>query len=90
MKTVNALFLRHRLGEILQELETTKEPVLIRKGKEIKAALVPIDDFQKRFLDKLAEEKKREMKEKLRSLAAPRIGALDSLSTLQLLRKGNL
>lgn len=89
MKKVNALYLRHKLGEILQEMETTKEPVLISKGKEIKAALVPIQDFQRRFLDKQAEEKQKEMKEKLRKLAAPRIGAMDSVTVLQLLRRGN-
>ena len=90
MKTINALFLRHKLGEILQEMENTKEPVLISKGKEIKAALVPIEDFQKRFLDKLAEEERRKMKEKIRSLIAPRIGPMDSLNTLEDLRRGTL
>lgn len=90
MKTINALFLRHKLGEILQELEDTKEPVLIRKGKEIKAALVPIEDFQKRFLDKLAEEKRKELKDKIRSLAASRIGTMDRLHALQHLRCGKL
>jgi PHD/YefM family antitoxin component YafN of YafNO toxin-antitoxin module len=56
MKTINALCLRNNLGKVLQELEETKEPILVGKGGKVRAALVGIDDFQKRFVDKQEEE----------------------------------
>ena len=34
MKTVNALQIRNHLGQVLQELEETKEPVLVSKGRK--------------------------------------------------------
>jgi len=49
MKTVNALTIRNKLGEVLSYLEETHEPVLVTKGKKLRAALVPIDDFQDPF-----------------------------------------
>ena len=33
MKTVNALKIRNNLGEILDLLEKTKEPILVSKGR---------------------------------------------------------
>ena len=40
MKTVNALKIRNNLGEILDLLEKTKEPILVSKGREIRAVLI--------------------------------------------------
>ena len=90
MKTVNALYMRHKLGEVFDYLAEAGEPVLISKGKEIKAALVTIEDFNRRFVDKLAEEKKQEMLERIHSHAARRIGDKDSAEVLRHLREGDL
>ncbi|HEC31696.1 MAG TPA: type II toxin-antitoxin system Phd/YefM family antitoxin, partial [Deltaproteobacteria bacterium] len=60
METVNALKVRNNLGKILDRLEKTKEPILISKGRKIRAVLVTPEDFERRFLDvKVREDKKR-------------------------------
>ena len=60
METVNALKVRNNLGEILDRLSATGEPILVSKGKELRAVLVTPQDFEKRFLDyRVKEDKKR-------------------------------
>jgi prevent-host-death family protein len=86
MKTINALKLRNNLGKVLQELGETKEPVLVSKGGKVAAALVGIEDFQKRFVDKQAEEEKEQWLKRLRSLQAPRNGSIASLDLLRAAR----
>jgi prevent-host-death family protein len=86
MKTINALSLRNHLGTVLQEIEGNKEPVLVTKGGKVIAALVGIDDFKKRFLDRQAEEEKRKWMEGLHELVAPRIGDQTALGALRALR----
>ncbi len=86
MKTVNALTIRNNLGKILQELEETGEPVLVSKGRRIRGALISVEDFQARFIDKQAEEEKENWLKKLKDLSAPRSGNLTSLDALRELR----
>lgn len=86
MKTINALKVRNNLGKVLQELEETKEPVLVSKGGKVQAALITIEDFQKRFVDKQAEEEKEKWLRRLDELRAPRRGSVSSLDTLRELR----
>ena len=75
MKTVNALSLRNNLGAVLDEIEQTKEPILVSKGRKLRAALISIEDFQKRFIDKQAEEEREIWLRKLQGLLAPRSAA---------------
>ncbi len=86
MKRVNALTLRNNLGRVLQELEATKEPVLVSKRGEVKAALVTIEDFRKHFVDRQAQEAKDAWLRRLESLRAPRIGDVTSVQALRELR----
>jgi PHD/YefM family antitoxin component YafN of YafNO toxin-antitoxin module len=86
MKTVNALQVRNQLGKVLQELEETKEPILLSKGRKVRAALITIEDFQRRFLDRQAEEAREKWRDALRELRAPRVGSRSSLDTLRALR----
>jgi PHD/YefM family antitoxin component YafN of YafNO toxin-antitoxin module len=51
MEEVNALAVRNKLGEILDRLEKKGEPILISKGRKIKAVLVTPSQFERRFLD---------------------------------------
>ncbi len=88
MKTVNALAVRNRLGEILEALERTGEPVLVSKGKRVRAALITIEDFQRRFLDKQAEERREELLARIRGLRRHRVGDRDSVEVLRELREG--
>ena len=86
MKTVNALTIRNRLGEVLEQLEQTQEPILISKGREIRAALIPINEFKTRFIDRLAEEERQERKKQILELRGNRIGKTESLEVLRTLR----
>ena len=51
MEEINALKLRNNLGEILDRLRDKGEPILISKGKKLRAVLVTPEQFEKRFLD---------------------------------------
>jgi PHD/YefM family antitoxin component YafN of YafNO toxin-antitoxin module len=86
MKTVNALKVRNNFGEILDLLNKTGEPVLISKGNKLQAALITLDQFQKRFLDYQAEEKKQALLDAISSLQGNRIGEKESLEVLRELR----
>jgi len=86
MKEINALKLRNNLGKILDQLNKTGEPLLISKGGKAKAVLITPEQFEKRFLDYQAEEKKKEMLEKILALRADRIGDKDSVAILRELR----
>ena len=86
MKTINALTIRNNLGKVLQELEETREPVLVSKGRKVRAVLISIEDFQTRFIDKQAEAEKEQWMKKLDELRAPRVDSLTSLDALRHLR----
>lgn len=86
MKEVNALRLRNHLGEIIEELNMTGEPVLISKARKIRAVLITPDQYERRFLDYQADEKKKKMLSDIAALRADRIGAEDSVEILRELR----
>lgn len=86
MEEVNALKIRNHLGEVLDRLNQTGEPILISKGKQIKAVLVTPEDFQSRFLDVKAEEEKKHLFEAIKKLRKPRKKPLESTVLLRQLR----
>jgi prevent-host-death family protein len=86
MEKVNALKLRNNLGEILDRLTKTGEPVLISKGRETRAVLITPEDFERRFLDVKAKEEKDRLISLFKSLRRMRKGDADSLKILRQLR----
>ncbi|MBN2372290.1 type II toxin-antitoxin system Phd/YefM family antitoxin [bacterium] len=86
MKTVNALKIRNNLGEILDTLAKTKEPILISKGREIRAVLITPEQFKRRFLDFQAEERKKELFDTIKSNRLKTMEEKDSLTILRELR----
>ena len=86
MRTVNALKIRNHLGEVLSLLDKTGEPVLVSKGKEIRAVLITTEQFQRRFLDYQADEKKQELLATINKLKEKRLGKKNSISVLRELR----
>ena len=86
MKTVNALKIRNNLGEVLEMLARTSEPILISKGKEIKAVLITPEQFKKRFLDYQAEEQKKQLLEIIEGMKADSLETKDSVELLRELR----
>ena len=86
MKTVNALEIRNHLGAVLEELESEGEPILISKGRKVRAVLISIDDFEKRFVDKQAEEQRREFLQQMENLRSPNISGKPTLQILREMR----
>lgn len=58
MKRVNALKVRRAFGAILDQLERSGEPILVEKGREPRAVLVPLRLFRERFIDKTIHEER--------------------------------
>jgi PHD/YefM family antitoxin component YafN of YafNO toxin-antitoxin module len=86
MEKVNALKLRNNLGEVLDRLTKTGKPLLISKGREIRAVLITPEDFEKRFLDIQAKEEKERLLKLFKSLRRAKKGEADSLKLLRALR----
>jgi len=86
MKTVNALKIRNHLGEVLEELNKTGKPILVSKGRKIRAVLITPEQFKKRFLDYQAEEEKKHLLEIIKGAKAKRRGAKNSVEILRELR----
>lgn len=86
MKEVTALALRNRLGEILDQLKETGEPVLVSKGRKARAVMITPEQFEQRFLVYHAEEKKRELLAKIKASRSARIGRKTSVEVLRELR----
>jgi len=86
MEEVNALKIRNHLGEVLDQLTKTGEPILVSKGREIRAVLVTPEQFQRRFLDWQAEHERKVFLDRLKTLRASKKGTVGSLSTLRQLR----
>ena len=86
MEQVNALKLRNNLGEILDRLRDKGEPILVSKGRIIRAVLVTPEQFEKRFLDWQAEEQRKRFMDNVAQLKKKKKGRLDSLTVLRQLR----
>jgi PHD/YefM family antitoxin component YafN of YafNO toxin-antitoxin module len=86
MEEVNALTIRNKLGEILDRLEKKGEPILISKGRKIRAVLVTPAQFERRFLDCQAEEKKSLLLKAIKEMREKRTGKVSSLMALRTLR----
>lgn len=86
MEEVNALKIRNNLGEVLDRLNETGNPVFISKGRKIRAVLVTPEQFEKRFLDWQAEEQKKRFLEAAKLLRKGRKGKRSSLNVLRQLR----
>jgi PHD/YefM family antitoxin component YafN of YafNO toxin-antitoxin module len=84
MEEVNALKIRNNLGAILDRLNDKGEPILISKGRKIRAVLVTPEQFEKRFLDWQAKEEKKRLLEGIKRL---RKGKKESLSSMTVLRQ---
>ncbi len=86
MEEVNALKLRNNLGEILDRLRDKGEPILVSKGRKLRAVLVTPEQFEKRFLDYQTQEDKERLLNSLKRLRKRKQGKQNSLSLLRKLR----
>ncbi|MDQ7830160.1 MAG: type II toxin-antitoxin system Phd/YefM family antitoxin [Desulfovibrionaceae bacterium] len=86
METVNALTLRNRLGEVLERLARTGEPIAVSKGRVVQAVLVTPADFEKRFLEFQSREKQRALLARVRSLRQAGVSPEEGLAALREIR----
>ena len=86
MRTVNALEIRNRLGAVLDDLERTGEPIILSKGRRPRAVLISMDDFNRRFVDRQAEDRQKQLLERVMAARAPGVPGPDSLTVLRKLR----
>jgi PHD/YefM family antitoxin component YafN of YafNO toxin-antitoxin module len=86
MEVVNALKIRNNLGEILDLLNDKGEPILISKGRKIRAVLVTPEQFEKRFLDWQAKEERKRLLEGVKRLRRRKKESLSSMTVLRQLR----
>ena len=77
---------RNHFGEVLEGLKKSGEPILIEKRKKIEAVLISYEDFNDRFIDKQADEKKMKFMEQILSHAEPSLIEEDPVFTLRKLR----
>jgi len=86
MKIVNALKIRNNLGEVLDLLDKTGEPILVNKGRRLRAVLITPEQFKKRFLDYQAEEQRKHLLETIDSLKVNSLERKNSVAVLRELR----
>lgn len=86
MEEVNALTVRNHLGEILDRLNAKGEPILISKGRQIRAVLVTPEQFETRFVDWQAKKKQEEFLNNIKALREKKKKGSNSLDVLRRLR----
>jgi PHD/YefM family antitoxin component YafN of YafNO toxin-antitoxin module len=86
MEKVNALQLRQSLGKTLARLKKTGEPILVEKGRQPVAVLISLEEFQKRFVDFEADQRRRELVRKIRSADLPLPEGKSSLDLIREIR----
>ena len=86
MRTVNALKIRNNLGEILDLLNATGEPVLVSKGRKLSAVLITPEQFKRRFLDYQAKEQRVRLLGTIKDLRRDSLKKRGSVEVLRELR----
>ncbi len=66
MQKTNALKLRQSMRAILEHFKETGEPILLEKNREPAGVIISLEDYQKRFADRDADEKRVEIVERIK------------------------
>ncbi len=86
MIKANALQLRQSLGAILKKLQTGKQPILIERNSKPAAVLITLEDYQKRFVDREADEKRKQLVRRIKELRTsldPKIKSIDLIEEMR-------
>jgi prevent-host-death family protein len=84
MISINALELRNHLGDLLDSLAATGEPLIVTRARKPTAAIITIEQFKRRFLDYQAESDRRALQDRIRGIRED--ATADSLAELRALR----
>ena len=85
---MNALQLRQSLGRVLTHLERDGAPILVQRGSRPAAVLISLRDYQERFVDKEADERRRAVVEALKATRFSKPARRTTLDLLRDLRAG--
>lgn len=88
MEKVNALELRQSLGRVLQRLQRNGRPILLEKDRKPAAVIISLDDYRKRFVDVEADERRREMVERIKHAGLKLPNGASSIDLLREVRGG--
>ena len=88
MFSANALELRQSLGRVIARLRRTKEPILLKKGKEPVAVIICLEDYQERFAEKDAAERRLSLLAQMDAMARPSVDGSAGVEILRELRSG--
>lgn len=69
MQKINAIQLRQSLTKVMNRLRRTGEPILLEKGRNPAAVIILLDDFKTRFVEKEADERRREVQRRILSFS---------------------
>ena len=86
METVNALELRQSLGKVLDRLERDGTPIVVCRRRTPAAALVSLKDYRERFVDREADQRRRDIVTRLKQLKFEPPAAGTTLDMLRDLR----
>ncbi len=86
VESVNAGELRQSLGKVLGRLERGGEPVLVCRRRTPAAVLVSLEDYCERFLDRVADDRRREVVARLKQLEFQSPAVRTTLDALRDLR----
>ena len=86
METVNALELRQSLGRVLDQLERNGAPIIVCRGRTPAAALVSLKDYRERFVDRDADDARRQVVARIKQLTFPPDASRTTLDALRDLR----
>ncbi len=88
MHSASALELRQSLGRIIARLRRTRQPVLLTKDRQPVGVLISLEDYQERFAEKDAADRRRQLLAKMDALARPGVDDREATELLAELRRG--
>jgi len=86
MTTASALQLRQSLGRVIARLKRTGEPVLLTKDRHPVGVLISIEDYEERFAEKAASERRRSILAEMDANVRVAVDPRDSVEVLRELR----
>jgi len=88
MKAVNALELRQSLGRVLRQLERGGTPILVQRGRQPAAVLISLRDYQERFADRDADQRRQEIVARIKAMTFASPKGKTTLDMVRDLRAG--
>lgn len=88
MNKVNALELRQSMGKVIDQIIKTGEPVLLEKSRQPVAVLISIRDYEERFVEKDAADRRRKIIEDIENMARPSLSAESAVDIIHESRNG--